>query len=48
MPRLLTRDAHEWIIEIPTVPNFELTDLSRVAGKEDPVEFDFKQVTWEV
>ena len=47
MPRQLTIDAHEWISEIPTVPNCysakrqgKGTGLWVTAGKEDPVEFD--------
>ena len=26
MPRLLIKDAHEWINEIPTVPNYYLAN----------------------
>jgi hypothetical protein len=47
MPRHPIRDAHEWISEIPAVPNCHSvkpqgkgTVLHRPAGKEDPVEFD--------
>jgi len=47
MPRQPIIDAHEWISEIPTVPNCysvkpqgKGTGLWVIAGKEDPVEFD--------
>jgi len=47
MPRQPIIDAHEWISEIPTVPNCysvkrqgKGTGLWVLAGKEDPVEFD--------
>jgi len=47
MPRQPIIDAHEWISEIPTVPNCysakrqgKGTGLWVSAGKEDPVEFD--------
>ena len=53
MPRHLIGDAHEWITEIPTVPDYYLAnpqprerawDLS--AGKEDPVELDSNLALW--
>ncbi len=47
MPRHLISDAHEWINEIPTVPNYYLAKpqpgeraWQNTAGKEDPVELD--------
>ena len=47
MPRHLISDAHEWMNEIPTVPNLlsseptaKGTGLEESAGKEDPVELD--------
>ena len=47
MPRQPIIDVHEWISEIPTVPNCcsvkqqgKGTGLQVSAGKEDPVEFD--------
>ena len=51
MPRHLISDAHEWINEIPTVPIYYLAKpqpreraWQESAGKEDPVEFDFKLI----
>ena len=45
--KTLISDAHEWINEIPTVPNYYLANpqpreraWKKSAGKEDPVEFD--------
>jgi len=47
MPRHPICDAHEWINEIPTVPNHTLAKPQprerawhQKAGKEDPVELD--------
>ena len=47
MPRHLISDAHEWIIEIPTVPIYYLAKpqprekaWQNQLGKEDPVELD--------
>jgi hypothetical protein len=48
MPRHLISDAHEWINEIPTVPDYQLAKpqprerswILVTAGKEDPVELD--------
>ncbi len=47
MPRQPIIDVHEWISEIPAVPNCysvkqqgKGTGLRALAGKEDPVEFD--------
>ena len=46
MPRLLTKDAHEWINEIPTVPGYYPANQQskgnglEVFSGEDPVEFD--------
>ena len=47
MPRRLINDAHEWINEIPTVPNCHLAKpqpreraWQNKRGKEDPVELD--------
>jgi hypothetical protein len=50
MPRHLISDAHEWINEILTVPNYRFseptakgTGLAELAGKEDPLELDSRQ-----
>jgi len=47
MPRHLISDAHEWMIEIPTVPTHQLANSQPrerawhfLEGKEDPVELD--------
>jgi hypothetical protein len=47
MPRHLISDAHEWMIEIPTVPTHQLAKSQPrerawhfLEGKEDPVELD--------
>ncbi len=47
MPRHLISDAHEWINEILTVPNYLLANpqpreraWAYPSGKEDPVELD--------
>ena len=47
MPRHLIGDAHEWITEIPTVPDYNSANSQprerawvKSAGKEDPVELD--------
>lgn len=47
MPSHLICDVHEWTNEIPTVPIYHLAKQqlgerakSRLAGKEDPFEFD--------
>lgn len=51
MPRHLISDAHEWINEIPTVPNYYLAKTQPrertwflTAGKEDPFELDSRNL----
>ena len=54
MPRHLISDAHEWINEIPTVPNHHLVKPQprerawKTAGKEDPVELDSSLIYFKI